>query len=92
MDLEGCLYIPNYARNILSIRKLDALGFYTKFGCSSFSLYRHEYFYEFDTLMDSLYRFNLDIKFFESQFHVENHAGIKCTAPNESPALLWFQR
>ncbi|XP_019056627.1 PREDICTED: probable receptor-like protein kinase At5g47070 [Tarenaya hassleriana] len=43
--------------------------------------------------MDGLYRFNLDRKFSESLFNVENIMGVKRSAPNnESSALLWHQR
>lgn len=37
----------------------------------SISLYTHDLFYSFGTLMNSLYRFNLDIKFSRSLFHVK---------------------
>lgn len=42
--------------------------------------------------MDSLYRFNLDVKVFESMFPVENHVVIMRSAPNESLAFLWHQK
>ena len=27
LDLEKCLYVPKYARNLISISRLDILGF-----------------------------------------------------------------
>ncbi|KAL8161807.1 hypothetical protein V2J09_013296 [Rumex salicifolius] len=91
IDLEECLYVPECARNLVSISRLDNLGFNVKFGHSGFSLYRNDYFYGSGTLFDSLYRFNLDTKFAESLFNIESQ-GIKRSASNESSAFLWHQR
>ncbi|KAL8153044.1 hypothetical protein V2J09_010804 [Rumex salicifolius] len=91
IDLEECLYVPECARNLVSISRLDNLGFNVKFGHGGFSLYRNNYFYGSGTLFDSLYRFNLDTKFAESLFNIESQ-GIKRSASNESSAFLWHQR
>ncbi|XP_074298256.1 uncharacterized protein LOC141629094 [Silene latifolia] len=68
---SDCLYVPDCARNLVSLSKLDNLGFNFKFGHGVFSMYRNEYFYGSGTLIDSLYRFNLDVKFSDSLFYVE---------------------
>ncbi|KAL8167363.1 hypothetical protein V2J09_008862 [Rumex salicifolius] len=91
IDLEECLYVPECARNLVSISRLDNLGFNVKFGHGGFSLYRNDYFYGSGTLFDSLYRFNLDTKFVESLFNIESQ-GIKRSASNESSSFLWHQR
>ena len=91
IDLEGCLYVPECARNLVSVSRLDSLGFCIKFEHGGFSLYRKHYYYGCGTLIDSLYRFNLDVKFSESMFHIESQ-GIKRSASNESSAYLWPQR
>ncbi|KAL8151243.1 LOW QUALITY PROTEIN: hypothetical protein V2J09_021051 [Rumex salicifolius] len=91
VDLEECLYVPECARNLVSISRLDNLEFNVKFGHGGFSLYRNNYFYGSGTLFDSLYRFNLDTKFVESLFNIESQ-GIKRSASNESSAFLWHQR
>ena len=39
LDLERCLYVPNCARNLVSISRLDNLGFHVKFENGGFSLY-----------------------------------------------------
>ncbi|KAL1214071.1 Retrovirus-related Pol polyprotein from transposon TNT 1-94 [Cardamine amara subsp. amara] len=91
LDLDKCLYVPECARNLVSVSKLDDLGYDFKIGNGVFSLYRKNYFYGNGTLYDSLYRFNLDECFAESLFNVENY-GIKRSASNESSALLWHKR
>uniref|UniRef100_A0A6N2L2G7 CCHC-type domain-containing protein n=1 Tax=Salix viminalis TaxID=40686 RepID=A0A6N2L2G7_SALVM len=60
IDLENCLFVPECARNLVSVSRLDDLGFDFKIGHGVFSLYRKDYFYGNGTLVDSLYRFNLD--------------------------------
>lgn len=91
IDLENCLFVPECARNLVSVSRLDDLGFDFKIGHGVFSLYRKDYFYGNGTLVDSLYRFNLDKSFSESLFNVENQ-GIKRSASNEKSALLWHKR
>uniref|UniRef100_A0A6N2L229 Retrovirus-related Pol polyprotein from transposon TNT 1-94 n=1 Tax=Salix viminalis TaxID=40686 RepID=A0A6N2L229_SALVM len=91
IDLENCLFVPECARNLVSVSRLDDLGFDFKIGHGVFSLYRKDYFYGNGTLVDSLYRFNLDNFFSESLFNVENQ-GIKRSASNEKSALLWHKR
>ncbi|KAF9661375.1 hypothetical protein SADUNF_Sadunf19G0062300 [Salix dunnii] len=56
IDLENCLFVPECARNLVSVSRLDDLGFDFKIGHGVFSLYRKDYFYGNGTLVDSLYR------------------------------------
>ncbi|KAL8151085.1 hypothetical protein V2J09_020893 [Rumex salicifolius] len=91
IDLKECLYVPECARNLVSISRLDSLSFNVKFGHGGFSLYRNDYFYGSGTLFDSLYRFNLDAKFSESLLNIKSR-GIKRSASNESSAFFWHQR
>ena len=92
LDLEKCLYVPKCARNLVSVAKLDEVGFNFKIGNSVFSLYRHSYYYGSGTLVDNLYRFNLDVMYVDSLFLVEHNIGNKRNAHNDSSAFLWHQR
>jgi len=65
---------------------LDKLGFNFRIDNGSFSLYKNFYYYGSGTLIDYLYRFNLDVKFVESMFHVEHNNHIVC---KENSAFLW---
>ena len=87
LDLEKCVYVPNCAKNLVSVEKLDDVGFHFKIGNSTFSLYRHKYCYGSGTLMDGLYRFNFDIKYAKSMFHVEHSIGNKHNAHIENSAF-----
>ena len=92
LDLEKCLFVPDCARNLVSVGKLDDDGFIFNVGNGVFSLYRHKYFYGYGTLMNDLYRFNVDVKYTESLFHVAHSIGNKRSAHNENSAFLWHQR
>jgi len=89
LDLEKCLYVSVCARNLISVAKLDKLGFNFRIGNGSFSLNKDLYYYGSGTLIDDLYYFNLDVKFVESLFHVEHSNHIVC---KENSAFLWHQR
>ena len=78
LDLEKCFYVSVCARNLISVAKLDKLGFNFRICNGSFSLYKNLYYYGFGTLIDDLYCFNLDVKFVESLFHVECSNHIVC--------------
>ena len=92
LDLEKCLYVPDCARNLVSVGKLDDLGFNFKIGHNVFSLYKQQYYYGSGTLINGLYRFNLDEYFVESLFNVTHDFGLKRSAQNEHSAFLWHQR
>ena len=71
---------------------MDDVGFNFKIGNNVFSLYKHKYYYGCGALIDCLYRFNLDVNFAESLFHVEHNIGNKHSAHNDCYAFLWHQR
>ena len=92
IDLEGCLYVPGCARNLVSVAKLDLLGFSFKIENNVFSMFKNMYYYGSGILVDGLYCFNLDVKFKESLFNVECDVGSKRDMHNDSSAYLWHQR
>ena len=44
IDLEKCLYVPECARNLVSVGKLDCMGFKFNVGNGVFSIYKHKYY------------------------------------------------
>ena len=73
---KGCLYVPRWARNLVYVARLDALGFNFKIGNNEFSLFKDMYCYGSSTLIDGLYCFNLVAKFMKSLFNVECIVGM----------------
>ena len=92
LDLEKCLYIPECARNLVYVGRLDDVGFNFKIGKNVFSMYKQKYYYGSNALIDCLYCFNLDVNFVEPLFHVEHSISSKHSAHNECSAFLWHQR
>ncbi|WVZ04530.1 hypothetical protein V8G54_025336 [Vigna mungo] len=91
LNLEKCLYVPGCARNLISVAKLDCLGFNFRIENGIFHLYKLPYYYGYGTLLDGLYRLNLDVNFSESLFNVE-HVDRNSSAGNECSAFLWHKR
>ena len=92
LDLEKCLYVPECARNLVSVSRLDILGFDFRIGNKCFSLYRQKCLLGTGTLLDALYCFNLNSEFAYSLFNVECDVGVKRSALDESSAYLWHKR
>ncbi|WVZ17437.1 hypothetical protein V8G54_010419 [Vigna mungo] len=86
LNLEKCLYVPSCARNLIFVAKLDCLGFNFRIENDIFHLYKLSYYYGSGTLVDGLYRLNLDVNFSESLFNVKHvvdrnsSAGKECSA------------
>ena len=64
VDLQRCLYVLGCARNLVSVEKLGRLGFSFKIENNVFSMFKNMYCYGSSTLVDGLYCFNLDVKFY----------------------------
>ena len=92
LDLEKCLYVLECARSLVSVAKLDKLGFKFEIGNGVFSLCKNKYCYGSGALIEDLYRFNLDVMFAESLFNIEQSIGKKRSAYNENSAFLWHKR
>ncbi|KAL2246808.1 UNVERIFIED_CONTAM: Retrovirus-related Pol polyprotein from transposon TNT 1-94 [Sesamum indicum] len=92
LDLQKCLYVPECARNLVSASVLDNNDFCFEIKHGTFKLLKQKYCYGSGTLLNELYRFNLDEKFSDSLFNIEHSIGIKRSAHNENSASLWHQR
>ncbi|KAL5757170.1 hypothetical protein ACOSQ2_021916 [Xanthoceras sorbifolium] len=66
LDLFQILYVPSVSRNLVSLSKLDIIGYSFKFGSGCFSLFKHNHFIGSDILCDDLYRLKLDNLFAET--------------------------
>ena len=89
LNLEKCLYVSGYARNLIYVAKLHYLGINFKIENGVFHLYTHTYYYDSSTLCDGLYRLNLHDNFTDSLFNVEHVSNSNCNVQNENFAFLW---
>ena len=78
LDLLQIFYVPSLSRNLVSVSKLDVIGFTFKIGNGCFNLFNKN-----DSLigsgihMDGLYKLKLDVNFFASLMCVHHNIGIK---------------
>lgn len=82
------LYVPDCARNLVSVGRLDDLGFNFKIGKDVFLLYKQKYYYSFGTLVDGLHHFNLDVGFIGFLFIVMHGFDFKHNTHNENFILM----
>ena len=87
LDLFQTLYVPTFSRNLVSLSKLDVLGFSFKFGFESFSLYKDNKLYGSGILCDGLYKIKLDDVFVETLMTLYC-IGTKRRLVNENSAYL----
>ena len=88
LDLLQIPYIPSVSRNLVSISRLDVLGFSVKLGHGSFSLYNNTLLLGLGVPINGLYKFKLDDAFAESLFTVYHNVGSKHGMLNENSAFL----
>ena len=92
LDLFQTLYVPSVSRNLISLSKLDSVGYSFQFGNGCFSLFKHNLFIGSGTLCDGLYKLKLDNLFVETLFTLHHNVGTKRGLMNESSAYLWHKR
>ena len=74
--LEPC-NVPSLSRNLVSLSKLDKIGYSFNFGNGYFSLFQHNYLIGTATLCDNLYKLNLDNQFGETLLILHHNIGTK---------------
>ena len=92
LDLMDTFYVPSISRNLVSLSKLDVVGYSFKFGNGCFSLYQRTYLIGFGTLFDGLYRLNLDNLYAETLMTSHHNVGTKRSLVNECSSFLWHKR
>ncbi|XP_068483315.1 uncharacterized protein [Phaseolus vulgaris] len=92
LDLMDTFYVPSISRNLVSLSKLDVVGYYFKFGNGCFNLYKTTCLIGFGTLYDGLYKLNLDNLYTETLMISHHNVGIKHSLVDECPAFLWHKR
>ena len=92
LDLFQTLYVPSVSRNLVSLSKLDTIGYTFKFGNGCFSLFKNNYLIGSGVLYDGLYKLNLDNLFAETLLTLHHNVGTKRGLTNECLAFLWHKR
>ena len=58
LDLIDTFYVPNITRNLISLSKLDVVGYFFKFGNGCFDLFKRIFMIGSGTFYDDLYKLN----------------------------------
>nr|KYP46271.1 Retrovirus-related Pol polyprotein from transposon TNT 1-94 [Cajanus cajan] len=92
LDLLETLYVPSLSRNLVSLSKLDAIGYSFTFGNRCFSLFKHNHLIGTGILCDGLYKLNLDGLYDETLLTLHHNISTKRSLVNECYAFLWHRR
>jgi len=92
LDLMDTFYVPSITRNLISLSKLDIVGYSFKFGNGCFSLFKRTFMIGSGTLYDGLYKLNLDNLYAETLMTLHHNVGTKRSLVDERSAYLWHKR
>ncbi|KAL8162293.1 hypothetical protein V2J09_013782 [Rumex salicifolius] len=91
--LDDTIYVPSMSRNLISLSKLDSIGFSVTFGNGCFSLFKDNNIVGSGILENGMYRIELDKSFSDSLFiSLNSEIGVKRVRSNENSAFLWHKR
>jgi len=83
LALMDTFYVPSITRNLISLSKLDIVGYSFKFGNGCFSLFKRTFIIRSGTLYDGLYILNLDNLYAESLMTLHHNVGTKHSLVDE---------
>jgi hypothetical protein len=92
LDLENVFFIPCFSRNLISVSKLDVIGFGFLFINSTFSVFKGENFIGGGTKVDGLFKIDLYSNFENNHLSLHSSVGTKRSLVNENSVLLWHRR
>jgi hypothetical protein len=92
LDLDNVFFIPHFSRNLISVSKLDIIGYRFLFINSTFSIFKGENFIGGGIKVDSLFKIDLDPNFENNYLSFHTNFGIKRSLMNEDSIWLWHRR
>jgi GAG-pre-integrase domain/Integrase core domain len=92
LDLLYTLYIPTFSRNLISVSKLDNLGYAINFGSNCCYVCKDNCVIGNGILIDIFYKICLDDVFIQSLYTVHSKVGIKRANIDDNSAYLWHKR
>nr|CAN69408.1 hypothetical protein VITISV_014748 [Vitis vinifera] len=92
MDLLNTFYIPSISRNLVSLSKLDATGYFVLFSSGQLSLMLNSVTVGFGILCDGLYKISLNHEFAQALITLHSNVGSKRGLINENSSILWHRR
>ena len=91
LDLNNVFYVPSFSRNLISISKL-VVGYGFLFENSILSIFKNRVHIGGGTLVDSLFKIDIDLSFECNYLNMHANVGIKRSLINENSSMLWHRR
>ena len=91
LDSFQTFYVLSVSRNLISLSRLNSVGYSFTFANRCFSLFKHNNIIGFEILSEGLYKLKLD-NIFESLLKLHHNVSTKCGLVNESLAYLQHKR
>jgi hypothetical protein len=92
LDLDNLFFIPRFSRNLISVSKLDIVGFGFLFVNSTFSIFKCGNCIGGGIKIDGLFKIDLDANFENNYLSLHIDVGIKMSLMDENYGLLWHMR
>ena len=92
LDLDNVFFIPYFSRNLISVSKLDIIGYGFWFINSTFSIFKGENLVGGGIKIDGLFKIDLDPNFENNYLSLHTNIGIKRSLMNENSIWLWHRR
>ena len=92
LDLNNVFYVPSFSRNLISISKLVIVGYGFLFENSILSIFKNKVHIGGGTLVDSLFKIDIDPSFECNYLNMHVNVGIKRSLINENFSMLWHRR
>ena len=91
MDLVDTCYVPTISRNLISLSRIDELGYCISFGSGKLSIFYDSIKVGSGILCDGLYRINLDLEFAKTLMTMQSNVRLKRSFNNERSFILWHR-
>ena len=91
MDLVDTCYVPTISRNLVSLSRIDELGYCLCFCSGKLSIFYDSIKVGSGILCDGLYKINLDFEFVKTLLILQSSVGLKRSFNNERFSILWHK-
>ena len=92
LDLNNVFYVLSFSINLISISKLLIVGYEFLFENSILSIFKNKVHIGGGTLVDSLFKIDIDPSFECNYLNMHANVGIKRSLINENSSMLWHRR
>jgi hypothetical protein len=92
MDLKNIFYVPSFSKIFISISKYYNISYGFSFNWNIFSILKNKIYIGDRTLINGLYKIDLDLTFKLNYLSMHVNSSIKRSKIDENPSMLWYKR